>query len=161
MKRSSTKERPEPTFFTDRDLGPVVAEQLLAGGMLVEPHHKHFPDNPGAEDSEWLQLVGDRGWVALTHNTRIRYERDQLDDLMNYGATTFFIIGKGPQNERFAPAILAAMNKMKALVWRRRETFIAKVFVDRPDVELWLTHSQWKSGRELHQPRPRGSSNAT
>lgn len=78
MKRSSTNEQPEPTFFTDRDLGPRVAAALRLGGLRVEAYHEHFAldDVP---DREWLALVGRKGWIALSHNKTIRYEPDELD----------------------------------------------------------------------------------
>ena len=73
MKRSSTREPPEPTFFVDRDLGPRVAAALRAGGLRVEAYHEHF-DLDDVPDREWLRLAGSRGWVALSHNKAIRYE---------------------------------------------------------------------------------------
>jgi hypothetical protein len=111
MKRSSTKEQPEPTFFTDRDLGPRVAEALRAGGLRVEPYHEHFSldDVP---DREWLQLAGRRGWVALSHNKSIRYEPDELDDLMSYRVRAFFIIGKGPH-----PALVLVQRERDSRGW--------------------------------------------
>ena len=45
-------------------------------------------------DGEWLRFVGERGWIARLHNKRIRYEPDELDDLMTYGVKAFFIVGK-------------------------------------------------------------------
>lgn len=65
MRRSSTKEPPEPVFFTDRDLGPTVAAMLRAGGMRIEAYHEHFAlDN--VPDTEWLRFIGGRGWIALS-----------------------------------------------------------------------------------------------
>ncbi|MGH9423743.1 MAG: hypothetical protein ACRD3J_27460 [Thermoanaerobaculia bacterium] len=59
-------------FFTDRDLGTRFPEILRAAGLLVERHADHFaPDTP---DEEWLEAIGRRGWVALTHDMRIRYK---------------------------------------------------------------------------------------
>lgn len=85
MRRSSTNELPEPVFFTDRDLGPSVAAALRTGGLHIEAYHEHFTlDN--VPDGQWLRFVGERGWIALSHNKRIRYERDELDDLMTYGS---------------------------------------------------------------------------
>ena len=93
MRRSSTSEQPDPVFFTDRDLGPSVAAALRGGGLQVEAYHEHFKlDN--VPDGEWLRFVGQKGWIALTHNKRIRYDRDELEDLMTYGVKAFFIIGK-------------------------------------------------------------------
>lgn len=60
------------TFFTDRDLGKMFPAILREAGILVERHADHFDQNE--KDEVWLAEVGRRGWVALTHNLRIRYQ---------------------------------------------------------------------------------------
>jgi hypothetical protein len=77
---------------------------LRAAGLHIEAYHEHFtPDN--VPDREWLRYIGSKGWIALSHNKYIRYERDELDDLMKSGVKAFFVIGKGP-HPAFANAIL-------------------------------------------------------
>lgn len=148
MRRSSTSGRRDPVFFTDRDLGRyIVPPALRAGGLNVEAYHQHFSlDN--VPDAEWLRLVAERGWIAFSHNKRIRWQRDELDDLMAYRVKVFFIIGKGPHAE-FAAAILRNIQKVKRMVRKHEESFIAKIYQDRDDVEPWLTYSQWLEGRRL------------
>lgn len=58
-------------FFTDRDLGNIFPDILQNAGLAVERHRDHF--RPDAADVEWLEVTARRGWVALTHNSRIRY----------------------------------------------------------------------------------------
>ena len=144
-KRSSTSEPPEPVFFTDRDLGPSVAAALREGGLRVEAYHEHFvlDDVP---DGEWLRLVGASGWIALSHNKRIRYERDELDDLMSYRVKAFFIIGKGP-HPAFAAAVLRSRRKVLRLIRKNEEPFVARIYQERDEVNLWVTYEQWKQGR--------------
>ena len=60
-------------YFTDRDLGKRFPEILRASGLNVERHADHFP--PETPDEVWLEEVGKRGWIALTHDQRIRYSR--------------------------------------------------------------------------------------
>lgn len=51
-------------FFSDRDLGRKFAEILREAGLNVARHADHFAyDCP---DEQWLQGVGERGWVAIT-----------------------------------------------------------------------------------------------
>ena len=113
--------------------------------MRVEAYHQHFAlDN--VPDGEWLKFVGGKGWIALSHNKRIRYERDELDDLMTAGVKAFFMIGKGP-HPAFGSAFLRSFRKMVKMVQKHPEPFIAKVYQERDDVELWLTHGQWLESR--------------
>ena len=144
-KRSSTSGPPEPVFFTDRDLGPSVAAALRDGGLKVEAYHEHFvlDDVP---DGEWLRLVGANGWIALSHNKRIRYERDELDDLMSYRVKAFFIIGKGP-HPAFAAAVLRNLRKVLRLIQKNEDPFVARIYQERDEVSLWVTYEQWKLGR--------------
>lgn len=154
MRRSSTSGPPESiVFFTDRDLGPSVAAALAAGGLLVEPFHRHFP--PDASDQEWLRLVGERGWIALTHNKRIRYEADELDELMSCGVRAFFIIGKGPHPE-LARAILDGSGRIFKLLRKQRGPFVARVYQHDSRVEIWVTYEEWERGRSHSSRRPKG-----
>jgi hypothetical protein len=147
MRRSSTKEQPEPVFFTDRDLGPTVAALLKAGGWTVEAYHQHFAlDN--VPDGEWLKFIGSKGWIALSHNKRIRYERGELEDLMTAGIKAFFVIGKGP-HPALAAALLRNAHKIKRLIRKVSEPFVAKVYQERDDVEIWITYQQWMEGRRI------------
>lgn len=147
MRRSSTKEPPEPVFFTDRDLGPTVAALLREGGWTVEAYHQHFALD-SVPDGEWLRFIGSRGWIALSHNKRIRYERGELDDLMTAGVKAFFVIGKGP-HPAFAAALLRNAHKIKRMIRKIPEPFVAKVYQERDDVEIWITYQQWKEGRRI------------
>jgi PIN like domain len=52
-------------YFTDRDLGKRFAEILKSGGLKVERYDEHFSQNTA--DEVWLEEIGKRGWVALTH----------------------------------------------------------------------------------------------
>lgn len=145
MKRSSTSGPPEPVFFTERDLGPSVAAALREGGLRIEAYHEHFVRDD-VPDGEWLRLVGENGWIALSHNKRIRYERDELDDLMTYRVKAFFIIGKGP-HPAFAAAVLANIRRILKLIRKNDEPFVARVYQGRDEVNVWVTHEEWRQGR--------------
>jgi PIN domain-containing protein len=120
--------------------------------MVIEPYHEHFGQEM-VEDGEWLQYVAAKGWSALTHNKYIRYERDQLDDLMSFGVKTFFIIGRGPQNTEFAPAILAAYPRLRKLIRKEPKPFAGKIFQDRRRAEVWVRYDEWQAGRTAHVAR--------
>jgi hypothetical protein len=71
-KPSAAKPPDETVFFIDRSLGvdPVRAE-LINAGLNVEIHDDHFARDE--EDRTWLRTVGERGWVVLTKDQRLRY----------------------------------------------------------------------------------------
>ena len=79
-------------FFTDRDLGLQFPAILTAGGLTVERHADHFaPDCP---DSDWLAAVSAKGWVALTHDKRIRYKPNELAAVVDHKVALLVVVGE-------------------------------------------------------------------
>lgn len=61
----------EPVFFVDRSLGArTVPDALRVAGARVEVHADHFTDD--APDPEILRFVGERQWVFLSKDKRVR-----------------------------------------------------------------------------------------
>jgi PIN like domain len=50
-----------------------ILEALVQRGVKHERHTQHF--QPGTEDAEWLPFVGQRGWILLTKDKRIRFNQ--------------------------------------------------------------------------------------
>ena len=128
-----------------------MAAALKAAGLRIEPYHEHFAldDVP---DRQWLRMVGERGWIALSHNKNIRYERDELDDLMIYGVKAFFIIGKGPHSA-LAETVVQNLQKIRRMIRKLDEPFAAKVYQGRREVDLWVSYQHWLGGRKLDRRR--------
>lgn len=59
-------------FFVDESLDSgMVVDALRGAGAVVERSLDHF--GRGVEDREWLTVAGQKGWVVLTRDKRIRY----------------------------------------------------------------------------------------
>ena len=132
-------------YFTDRDLGLRFPEVLAKSGLDVERHCDHF--RPDAADEEWLEAAGRRGWVALTHNSRIRYTPNERDAVFSHGVRLLVIVGNAPYPE-LAHSFVATRVRIEAFLSRHEAPYIAKVYraspeekVRNPDapgrVELW------------------------
>lgn len=155
MKRRSvtnaSKEQPNPVFFTDRDLGKAAPAALKEAGLEVIPYHERF-DSPTVPDTVWLKVVGDEGWVALSHNKKIRYDSAETRALMESGARVFMLIGARIPIDH-AHNFVEVMPTVRRFLKRYDGPFIAKVYagdqIKRPRVAMWLTHEQWKA-------RPKG-----
>ena len=81
-------------FFTDRDLGKQFPEILREAGLSVERHSDHFaPDRP---DEEWLEAVGREGWIAITHDARIRYKPNERAAVVRHRVALLVVVGKTP-----------------------------------------------------------------
>ena len=116
-------------YFTDRDLGKRFPEILRSAGLTVERHADHFA--PDAPDEEWLETVGKRGWIALTHDRRIRYKPNERDAVMRHGVALFVVVGAAPFPE-LALAFVATARRVERFLLDHKRPFIAKVYRPTP-----------------------------
>ena len=116
-------------YFTDRDLGLQFPKILQDAGLAVERHRDHFA--PDAKDEQWLAFVGAKGWVALTHNSRIRYTPNEKDAVISHGVRLLVIIGRAPYPE-LAKAFVATRLRIEAFLQKHEPPFIAKVYRASP-----------------------------
>ncbi len=152
-RRSATSAPPEPVFFTDRDLGKSFPAFLRSHGLLVEPYHEHFKRQM-VPDRERLSFVGERNWIAVTHDRNIRYKTVEVDTLMVAGVKAFVIIGAAPHLE-LAEAFVKAASSLRDFVHSNPAPFIAKVYKRDSSVKMWLTLEAWKERRQIKNRRRR------
>lgn len=135
-------------YFTDRDLGTRFPDILQNAGLTVERHADHFVHN--APDAEWLAEVSRRGWIALTHNLRIRYTPNELQAVIDHHASLLVMVGRAPFPD-LAHAFVAMLPSIERFLKRREPPFIAKVYRPSPAeiarrstargrIELWYPH---------------------
>jgi hypothetical protein len=143
-------------FFTDRDLGKSVPALLREAGISVERHDDHF--SATTTDEEWLSEIGRRGWFALTHNRRIRYQPNERDAVMGAGVGLFVLVGKVPHQE-LGENFIATVGRVEDFITRNSPPFIAKIYRPphpmtrkgrrRPGrVVLWLSYEWWRQSRQ-------------
>jgi hypothetical protein len=132
-------------YFTDRDLGKRFPEILSLHGLKVERHEDHFA--PDTADELWLETVGSRGCIALTHDRRIRYKSNERDAVIRHGVALLVIVGTAPFPE-LARAFVASLPRIEQFLSKHKPPFIAKVYRPSPAetarrtsapgrVELW------------------------
>ena len=140
--------RRDRVYFTDRDLGNQFGEILKAADLTVEPHADHFA--PDTSDEIWLAEVGKRGWIALTHDRRIRYKPNERDAVMRYSVALLVVVGNAPFPE-LARAFVATIPRIEHFLASHQAPFIAKVYRPSPDktaprrgepgrIQLWYPH---------------------
>ena len=137
--------RLDVVYFTDRDLGKRFPEILRSAGLTVERHGDHFA--PDTADEVWLEAVGTRGWIALTHDRRIRYKPNERDAVMRHSVGLLVIVGTAPFPD-LARAFMATLPRIERFLASHKPPFIAKVYRPLPGdtarrralpgrVELW------------------------
>ena len=142
-------------FFTDRDLGKGFPATLRDAGIAVERHADHFV--PDCADEVWLEEIGRRGWIAITHDARIRYKPNELAAVMAHRVPLLVIIGDAPYPQ-LAKCFVATFPRILSFLERHEPPFIAKVYRPAPAdvakdrmapgrVELWHPATALKSAR--------------
>jgi hypothetical protein len=118
---------PAQVFFTDRDLGKKFPAILREGGLTVERHADHFPAD--CPDEDWLREVGHKGWIAVTHDQRIRYKPNELAAVIDNRVALLVVIGQVPYPElarHSLPPIRVSRPSSKAIMRRTSPRFIGR-----------------------------------
>lgn len=116
-KRSAANsKRPELVIFLDRNLGrTVVAERLRREGARVEIHDDHFPDQR-TPDEAWLRFAGQRGWVVITPDARIRYRANEKAAVESARVRQFVLTARGLTGREIGELLAKALPKIRRLV---------------------------------------------
>ena len=135
-------------FFTDRDLGTQFPHILAAAGLNVERHRDHFA--PACPDEEWLEAIGNKGWIAVTHDGRIRYKPNELEAVVRHRVALLVLIGKVPF-PLLAHNFVRMVPRIVGFLRQHRPPFIAKVY--RPSLSELASNPQAPGALALWYPR--------
>ncbi len=97
-------------------------------------------------DETWLQHVGAQGWVAITHDGRIRYKPNEKEAVLKHGVRLLVVVGKATF-PKLADNFVATLAPIIDFIGNHPAPWIAKVY--RPPakaqagssgtVTLWLS----------------------
>jgi hypothetical protein len=118
-------------YFTDRDLGKLFPQTLIAAGLTVERHHDLFP--PDGPDEQWLEHCGRHDRVAITHNERIRYTPNELAAVREHKVGLLVVVGKAPLGQ-LADNFVKSLPRIEAFLADQAPPYIAKVYRPSPAV---------------------------
>jgi predicted nuclease of predicted toxin-antitoxin system len=116
-------------YFTDRDLGLRFPDILRNAGLAAERHRDHFAQD--AADEDWLAEVGKRGWVAITHNSRIRYTPNEKAAVIRHGVRLLVVIGQAPYAQ-LAESFVSTLPRIESFLANHAAPLIAKVYRASP-----------------------------
>jgi hypothetical protein len=106
-------------------MGRAIGRRLEAEGLRIELHDDHFPQ--GTPDAVWLPVVGQRGWVVLTKDTRIRHRPAEKQALLGAGVRAFAFTSGSLSGAQMSDAIVKALPKMMALLASHPRSFVARI----------------------------------
>jgi len=104
-----------PDLFLDRSLGSVQVPRTLKGAglrvhTLAEVYGK--PQDEDVEDVQWLAMAGDKGWVVLMKDERIRYREAEKQALLAAGVHAFCLTSGTLRAATMAAHFLGALDDM-------------------------------------------------
>jgi hypothetical protein len=90
-----------------------------------ERHGSHFAQ--GVEDTAWLPFVGERGWILLTKDKRIRFNELEKSAVQRYRVREFYFASGNYSGAEMAAMLVAALREMVRFVRRYHAPFIASI----------------------------------
>jgi predicted nuclease of predicted toxin-antitoxin system len=92
---------------------------------MVEIHDQHFARDE--EDRVWLKTVGERGWVVLTKDKRLRYRPLEIAALRASHARVFVLTAGNLRGVEIASVFLAALPRICKVLHSLAGPFVAHV----------------------------------
>ena len=118
----------EPVFFVDRCLGArTVPDALRVAGARVEVHADHFADD--APDPEILRFVGERQWVFLSKDKRVRRRSAEIEALINANVAAFILTSGNATGAELGAAFVTALDRMRRICRTHTRPVIATVTI--------------------------------
>ena len=125
-KPSDAKPPDGSVFFIDRSLGiDPLRIQLTRAGLAVVIHDDYFARDE--EDRIWLKAVGERGWIVLTKDQRLRYRPLEVAALRGSDARVFVLTAGNLRGSEIAAAFVAALPAICRILHSRPGPFLARI----------------------------------
>ena len=104
---------------------PHVRRVLAEGSVRFESYLDHF--EPGVPDTEWLPVVGQRGWALLTTDKRIRTRKLEQQAIRANNIAMFYFSTNNLSGRQLGEALEKALPSMQSLFGRLERPFFAAV----------------------------------
>ena len=103
-----------------------MATILRAAGLHVKVHDDHFRQD--ALDPEWLAAVGEKNWIIVTRDERIRYNVAEKQAMRRAKVRALVLTAQGDlRADMLAQNFLKALPKIRRVVEKQNPPFIAKL----------------------------------
>lgn len=130
------------TFYFDRNFGKGLPTALLALKLKVVHHHAKKAElgiscrnrkeqlfKPDTDDDEWLRYVGEKGWIAFSHDEKFHlpgYE-NEMAAIKQFGVGCFYLWGANAKCHDKALCFLRAYDQIVHAVNTTPKPFIYKI----------------------------------
>jgi hypothetical protein len=104
---------------------PRVLAVLRDAGVQVERHLDHFAK--GTLDEVWLPFVGEKGWILLTTDGRIRYRSNEKQAVIENNVRMFYFSNNNMSGGQMAAALEKALLEIYKLCAKQKPPFFAAI----------------------------------
>lgn len=126
-----SEQHKKPVIFLDRNLGTTIIANSLRQNksIVVEIHDDHFP--PDAKDEEILTTIGERHWIFLTKDKRIRYNKPAQLAIEKAKVKMFYLSTRGDlQGKEMAEIFNKALSRIIRFSHNNKPPYIVKITRD-------------------------------
>jgi hypothetical protein len=100
-------------------------DALVQQGIKHERHGTHF--SPGTQDTTWLPFVGEKGWILITKDKRIRFNDLEKEAVVASIVREFYFTSGNFSGSEMAAILFAALPEMIRLCSKQAPPFIASI----------------------------------
>jgi len=129
-----------PEFFIDRSLGRhIVPDALRAAGATVHTMADVYGEriSQGLSDEEWLREAGERGWVVLMKDAKVRHRPAQRLAIEAYAVRAFVVTNANLTGADQAERLVSNLNRIAKFA-QHPGPYICGVYSDSVKL-LWPT----------------------
>jgi len=102
-----------------------ILDALTKHGVKHERHVQHF--SAGAEDTTWLPFVGEKGWLLITKDKRIRYNELEKTAVLQHRVREFYFSSGNYSGAEMAEILISALPGMAKICRKHDPPFIASI----------------------------------
>lgn len=122
-----------PEFFIDRSLGRhIVPDALREAGAVVHVMADVFGERigRGLADEECLRDAGERGWVVLMKDAKIRYRPAELQVVIDHRLRAFCLTNANLRGVEMAQRFVEQLPRITRIAERKSGPYIYGVYRD-------------------------------
>jgi len=94
-------------------------------GIKHERHSQHF--SAGTQDTVWLPFVGQKGWILITKDKRIRFNDLEKAAVVAYKVREFYFASGNYSGAEMSMMLVAALPEIIRLCGKQAPPFIASI----------------------------------
>ncbi|MBN1577387.1 MAG: DUF5615 family PIN-like protein [Chitinispirillaceae bacterium] len=113
-------------FFFDQNLSDKLVRGLREFGEDVIHLKEEYPNQTDVADAEWLQNIGQKGWILISRDEYIRWHPAEIKAFRENGVGAFLLCGKGKKAWEIIQQVIRHWLRIKELADRTSKPFFLK-----------------------------------